>query len=218
MPGWYPTLLLLAAALWPGGEAAAAPEWSARVRAAPELHRLREESPYAPASDLIGAGGERARGEVEVRLRADVLRAVVAGRSTARRDEVPANEVLLLELVAEPELWGQHLTLGKKVTSWDVGFGFRPLDLVQQEDRRAFRAFSPEGVPQVAWETFGEDQALTLVYANPLRGRARSSRDDEAVALRLYHHLGALDVHLVARWSARFLPNSWPVPGELRPD
>ncbi|WP_041448451.1 hypothetical protein [Anaeromyxobacter sp. Fw109-5] len=34
----------------------------------------------------------------------------------------------------EAAVRGNHFTIGKKVVVWDVGFGFRPLDVVQVEE------------------------------------------------------------------------------------
>jgi hypothetical protein len=174
-----------------------------RLWAAPEGSRTNHDSPFAPAAELAQVGGERGRGEADLRLRRGGLAAELSARAIARAGEKLHSQGLVNELFYEADVLGQHLTLGKKVMSWDVGFGYRPLDVVQQEDRRALRPFALEGVPLLAWELFGEEWALTLLYANPLRGRAPAPRDDESAALRHYRKLGAVDVHLVARYSER---------------
>ncbi len=175
------------------------------IRAAPEWSWVNRDSPFGPAAALTGLGAERGRGEVALRLRLEGLTADVAAHLIASEGSRPASEGVLNELFFEAAPLGQHLTVGKKVLSWDVGYGFRPLDVVQQEDRRAFLPFVLEGVPLLALERFGEDSATALVYANPLRGTAPRSRDDEALALRHYRRLGGLDLHLVGRWSKRSL-------------
>jgi hypothetical protein len=174
-----------------------------RLWAAPEGSRSNHDSPFAPAAELAQVGGERGRGEADLRLRRGGLTAELSARAVARTGEKLHSQGLVNELFYEADILGQHLTLGKKVMSWDVGFGCRPLDVVQQEDRRALHPFALEGVPLLAWELFGEEWALTLLYANPLRGRAPAPRDDESAALRHYRKLGAVDVHLVARYSGR---------------
>lgn len=176
---------------------------SGNVWAGPEGSLSRDGSPFAPAAGLAGLDGARGRGEAFLRLRLRGLTAAASARATARRGEALAAQGVVNELFYEADPWGQHFTLGKKVVSWDVGFGYRPLDVVQQEDRRALRPFALEGVPLVAWELFGEDWALALLYANPLRGRAPAPHGDESGALRGYLRLGALDLHLVARYSER---------------
>jgi hypothetical protein len=215
--------LLLAAVLLAAGPARAldpaALDLQLRLRAAPEGTWENRGSPFAPAAGLTGQGAERGRGEVELRLRLDTLTADVAAHLTALQGSRPESVGVLNELFDDLELLGLHLTVGKKVLSWDVGYGFRPLDLVQQQDRRAFLPFALEGVPLLALERFGEHSATSLVYANPLRGTSPRSRDDEALALRHYQRMGGLDLHLVARWSRRSLgqgglAGSW-VPAEL---
>jgi len=190
-----------------------------RLRAAPEGSWKNRDSPFASATDLPGLRTENGRGEAELRVQLDGLTADVAGHLTASPGSRPASEAVLNELFYDEEVRGQHLLIGKKVLSWDVGFGFRPLDVVQQEQRLALLPFSLEGVPLLAWERFSGTSATTLVYANPLRGRSPRSRDDEAVALRHYRRMGELDLHLVVRWSRRTLGQgglaaSW-VPGEM---
>ncbi len=176
-----------------------------RVRAAPEGSWVNRDSPLVPAAALTGLGRERGRGEVELRIRLEVLTADVAAYLTSSVGSRPASEGVLNELFHDAEFWGTHLTVGKKVLSWDVGYGFRPLDVVQQEDRRAFLPFALEGVPLLALERFGEGSATALVYANPLRGKSPRARDEEALALRHYRRLGGLDLHLMTRWSRRSL-------------
>jgi hypothetical protein len=176
-----------------------------RVRAAPEGGWANRDSPFSPVAGLAGVGEVRGQGEAELRLRLEGLTADVAGRLTALEGSRPSTDGVLNELFHDLELLGSHLTLGKKVLSWDVGHGFRPLDVIQQEDRRAFQRFALEGVPLLALEHFRERSATALVYANPLRGRSPRSRDDEALALRHYQRLGGLDLHLVGRWSQRSL-------------
>ncbi|HSN91468.1 MAG TPA: hypothetical protein VLS93_09585, partial [Anaeromyxobacteraceae bacterium] len=176
-----------------------------RLRAAPEGTWAQRGSPFAPAAELAGIGRERGRGEAELRVRGRSLTADLSARTTSLAGSRPASDGVVNELFAEAELAGQHFTLGKKVLPWDVGFGFRPLDVIQQEARRAFLPFALEGVPLVAWERFGERGATAVVWANPLRGRAPRAREDESWALRHYQRLGGLDLHAVGRWSRRTL-------------
>jgi hypothetical protein len=87
--------------------------------------------------------------------------------------------------------------------SWDVGFGFRPLDLLQQENRRSLVATTLEGIPYLSWEKFSGDSAWMLIYANPAQGKAKMTKNDESVALKYYLRDGTTDWHAVARLSER---------------
>jgi hypothetical protein len=129
----------------------------------------------------------------------NALRGVV----TARRDSADAARVTINELSLERPLAGGFVTAGKKVMSWDVGYAFRPLDVVQQEDRRALNPVTLEGVPMLAWEAFDADRALTVVLSNPGRSRGDQPRDDGSLAMRLYRQNGARDEYAVLRVSSR---------------
>jgi len=59
-------------------------------------------------------------------------------------------------------------SIGKKVASWGVGYGYRPLDVIQQEPRQALRTFDLEGVPMLELEYFSAESAVTAILANRL--------------------------------------------------
>lgn len=125
---------------------------------------------------------------------------------TATRVDGGSVRPRLNELSYDGALGSGFLTAGKKVMSWDVGYAFRPLDVVQREDRRALNPLALEGIPMLAWERFDADSATTIVWANPTRGRAASAsrqRDDEAIAIRHYRQRGARDEYAVLRLSRR---------------
>lgn len=138
----------------------------------------------------------------ELRWQNGPLRAVLtATRIGAGETRLHANEFAI-----DRELAGGFLTAGKKVMGWDVGYAFRPLDVVQREDRRALTPLALEGVPMLAWERFDADSATTIVWANPGRGRAPGAakqRSDEAIAIRHYRQRGARDEYAVLRLSER---------------
>lgn len=96
-----------------------------------------------------------------------------------------------------------QLSAGKKVLGWDVGYAFRPNDLVQQEERRQLFGQTPEGRPLLQLEHFGADTAWALVAVQPSRWddapeRQRGPRE-AALAARVYHRAGGLDLHGFAR-------------------
>lgn len=107
------------------------------------------------------------------------------------------------ELHVAWDLGAWQLAAGKKVLGWDVGYGFRPNDVVQQEVRRTQFGQTPEGRPLLMAEHFDADTAWTLVAVQPGRwddapDRQRGARES-ALAARAYHRLGALDLHGFAR-------------------
>jgi len=88
---------------------------------------------------------------------------------------------------------------GKKVVSWDVGYGFRPNDLVQQEVRRTLVAETLEGRPLLMAEHFDADTAWSLVWVNPSNERDNTGAQEAALAARAYWRAGAVDWHGFAR-------------------
>ena len=178
-------------------------EFSAVARTVPETHALRGDGPFREAASLTDFGRDRVRGEVEARAKVRAVTFVGTARALAIEGREPRYEGLLNELYADVSPFGQSFSLGKKIAGWGVGFGFRPLDVVQQQDRRQLVQFTLEGIPAVTWEHFDATAAWAVVYANPTAGRAGASRDDESLAARWFRQDGATDWHGVARWSAR---------------
>lgn len=90
---------------------------------------------------------------------------------------------------------GWQWSAGKKVVSWDVGFGFRPNDVVQQETRRTLASESLEGRPLLMAEHFDADTAWSLVWVNPADPQANTGAQEAALAARVYRRAGAVDWH-----------------------
>ena len=97
-----------------------------------------------------------------------------------------------------------QFSAGKKIVAWDVGYGFRPNDVVQQERRRSLISNTAIGRPVAMAEYFDADNALSLVWVNPRQTSSQASAipeaDEQALAARLYRRIGALDLHGFARY------------------
>ncbi len=175
-----------------------------KLRVIPEYHRDYPNSPFALAASPTNFGRDRSRQEVELRSKLADINLVATARSTIQEDSRPDNDIIVNEIYYETTLFEQRLSLGKKILSWDVGFGFRPLDVIQQENRRAVFTTTLEGVPYIAWEKFTEDSAWMVLFANPGRGKAGAPKDDGSLALKYYLRAGNTDSHAVARVSERY--------------
>lgn len=104
------------------------------------------------------------------------------------------------ELYASGDALGWQWSAGRKIVAWDVGYGFRPNDVVQQEQRRTLLPATPQGRAVVQAEHFDAQAAWTLVWVNPQRrGDPGTGGDEEALAGRAYRHVGAADWHAFAR-------------------
>jgi len=109
----------------------------------------------------------------------------------------------LNDLYQDANLADWQVSAGKKIVSWDVGFGFRPNDMVQQEQRRALINNTLIGRPLVMAEWFGADQALSVVWVNPGRHIDATNADsiqEQALAMRTYWRNGSLDWYGFARY------------------
>ena len=101
------------------------------------------------------------------------------------------------------DLGSWQLAAGRKVLGWDVGYGFRPNDVVQQETRRTQLGQTPEGRPLLQLEHFDADTTWALVLVHPERWQRSAERQrgarEAALAARGYTRLGGLDLHGFAR-------------------
>lgn len=95
-----------------------------------------------------------------------------------------------------------QVSAGKKIVAWDVGHGFRPNDMVQQEERRTLVNSTAEGRPLVMAEHFTADTAWSLVGVNPTAAPDARGALEPALAARYYQRAGAVDWHGFARLGA----------------
>lgn len=185
------------------GTCAQAADVAVNLRVAPEVHQARENSPLHIPEPFDTFDRYTSRQELELRYKNGGLNALLSARWQVHEHTEPQLDTVINELYYDATLGAHYLSIGKKVMSWGVGLGFRPLDLVQRENRRVPYAVTQEGVPLIAWERFNENNAFTLVYANPRRTETTEVRDDEALAVRYYQRLTTTDVFAVARASTR---------------
>lgn len=119
------------------------------------------------------------------------------------RGDAATADARVNELNAAVDLGAWQLVAGKKVVGWDVGHGFRPNDVVQQEARRTLLSTTPEGRPLLQLEHFDAESALSLVWVNPQRVDADDDASrgaaESALALRAYRRFGSLDAFGFAR-------------------
>lgn len=196
------TVLALALSLASGP--AAALEASGSLSLSPEWRSANAASPYAVA--LRGTPARTLRQDLALKLREGGFNAEGRLRVEAADNARPERHGSVNQLYHDGDLGGGHaFTVGRKILSWGVGFGFRPLDVVQREDRRGLNPAPLTGVPVLAWEHYTADEAWTVAVANPWADNSRA-RDARApsLALRGYRLTPAGDdLHAVARLSAR---------------
>lgn len=106
------------------------------------------------------------------------------------------------ELVGTHDTGSWQFSAGKKIVAWDVGYAFRPNDLVQQEERRSLISSLSEGRPVLMAEHFDADTAWSWVWVNPTQSAGEAGAKEPALAARVYQRQGSVDWHGFARVGA----------------
>ncbi|MDP2811262.1 MAG: hypothetical protein Q8O34_14050 [Rhodocyclaceae bacterium] len=187
---------------WAFALPAAAAEFNAAVTVAPGVDSANGASPYHVGAPVVPS--RRSRQDLELRLAEGGFNAQGTLRWQAAEGRTPERHGVANQFYYDSEFapgWGW--TAGKKVMSWGVGFGFRPLDLVQRENRRGVNLPALVGTPLVAVERFTATDAWTLAWARPADGLANEDHRETSLALRWYRLAGGDDLHAVARVSQR---------------
>lgn len=140
--------------------------------------------------------------EAEWKLRSGPVAATLYAQHQQRDAAAARSHAAVNELYASGD-WGGadgwQYSLGRKVVSWDVGYAFRPNDMIGQEERRTLVGNYSRGRPLLQLEHFSAETAWSLVWVNPAN-RQGTGPDEEALALRVYHRAGSWDWHGFARW------------------
>lgn len=187
---------------WAG--TAGAWEFHGAVSVAPEWLSMDENSPYYVAPPTVVLPHRASRQDLELRAQQGGFNAQGILRQQVAEGASPEYHGIANQLYYDGQVSpGLGWTAGKKVLTWGVGFGFKPLDVVQREDRRAVNAPPLVGQPLALIERFTATDALTLACVRPGQGRGDSDADDPALALHWYRLAGADDYHAVARLSHR---------------
>lgn len=183
---------------------ASAAELNASLIVAPLVTTNNSASPYYVGPPAVPAHGRGSRQDLELRLREGGLNVQGTLRWQAIQGATVERHGIANQIYYDGEL-GQGLafTVGKKVMSWGVGFGFRPLDIVQRENRRGVNLPALVGQPLLAVEKFDATDAWTLAWVRPGAGGGGNDSRDGSLALRWYRLAGGDDLHAVARLSHR---------------
>ncbi len=140
--------------------------------------------------------------QAELRAAGNNWHAIATLQSPALDGSNQSGSAWVNELVASHDIGNWQLSAGKKIVSWDVGYAFRPNDVVQQENRRSLLASTLEGRPLLMAEVLDADTAWSLVRVNPGKTSNQTGADEPAWAARLYQRQGAVDWHGFARYGA----------------
>jgi hypothetical protein len=140
--------------------------------------------------------------EAELRASGHGLSSVVTLQQQWLSGGATSSKAWVNELYASHDGGAWQFSAGKKIVAWDVGYGFRPNDVIQQEARRTLIASTPEGRPLLMAEYFNASTAWSWVWVNPTASGAALGAAEPALALRAYQRDGAVDWHGFARVGA----------------
>ena len=175
-----------------------------KIHAVGENREARDDSVFALGLPLTSFGKDRARLEGEVRGRAGPFSLQATGTVSEQEGSQPSSRALVNQAYFDFGEGAIRGSAGKKILSYDVGYGFRPLDFLQREARLLVLPPALEGVNSVALERFSAERAVGLIVANPGNGREPDPKDDGSAAARYYQRAGSTDLHATARYSERF--------------
>lgn len=176
--------------------------WTTRVIA--EGRSVRADSAFGAGLPLTGFGRDRYRVEQELRGRTGPVSLLLTATESGQEGSKPTGRFVANEAYADLELGGERFSVGKKVLSGDVAYGFRPIDVLQRESRLQLAPPPLDGIPMMSWDNFSTDGAWSLVITNPGHQRRGVAREDGSVALKIYRRDGGADIHGILRHSRRY--------------
>ncbi len=141
--------------------------------------------------------------QAELRARARNWNATATVQQQNLRGQDAQGQSWVNELVATHDAGSWQYSVGKKIVGWDVGYAFRPNDMVQQEVRRTLVSTTAEGRPVAMAEYFDAESAWSLVLVNPTSDTSRLGAAEPAFAARFYQRHGSVDWHGFARTAER---------------
>ncbi|MGI9134317.1 MAG: hypothetical protein ACR2I0_10315 [Rhodoferax sp.] len=146
---------------------------------------------------------DSASAELELRARGRRWNASATLQQQAGAGQGTQGTAWFNELVWHHDAGQWQFSGGKKIVGWDVGYAFRPNDMVQQEQRHTLSSSTAEGRPVLMVEQFDADSAWSLVAVNPLADRGERAGKEPALALRYYQRAGNADWYGFARSGIR---------------
>ena len=186
---------------------AAAIDVSGQVRPQYVAQQLTRRGPLAQAdalqSGLVASPADGPVLDTELRAHGGLWSAVGTLEQQDPSDSAWKSRAWFNELYVSGDASGWQLSAGRRIVAWDVGYGFRPNDIVQQEARRTLLSVTPVGRSLLMAERYDARSAWSLVAVNLERSRQDLGAQEPAVDARVYWRDGAVDWHGFARVGVR---------------
>ncbi len=107
------------------------------------------------------------------------------------------------ELYLTKNLNDWEITLGRRISSWGVGYGFRPLDVVQQYDQQTISRQSAIGKNMIALEHFSGMSSWSLLWVNPNRSDESQNHGIKSIVSKYSTSQDNYDLHAVLRYNRK---------------
>jgi hypothetical protein len=154
---------------------------------------------HALQSGIADLSASGATLQTELRVSGKGMTSVLTLQQQRNQGQATDSNAWVNELYASHDAGAWQFSAGKKILAWDVGYGYRPNDMVQQETRRTLISSTPEGRAMLLAEHFTASTAWSLVWVNPTAARDSLGAQEPALAARLYQRSGAADWYGFAR-------------------
>ncbi len=184
--------------------AAGAVEFHAAISVAPQTVTEDRGSPYYVGPPTVDTPRRSGRNDLQLRMQEGGFNAQGILRQEVADGQRPGYHGIANQFYYDGQITpGLGWTVGKKVMPWGVGFGFKPLDVIQREDRRGINPPPLVGVPLVALERLTATDAWTVAWTRPGQGNGETDSRDSSLALHWYRLADGDDLHGVMRVSQR---------------
>ncbi len=121
--------------------------------------------------------------------------------NTLSDDKSPDTAFNVNELFLSHSIDNWELTLGRRINSWGVGYGFRPLDVVQQYDRQTTSQQSMIGKNQFSLEYFSDTSSWSLLWVNPFPDEEINNQQRESFVAKYSTSRESHDLHTLLRYN-----------------
>ncbi len=112
--------------------------------------------------------------------------------------DIKMNELYLTKSISNWEF-----TLGRQISSWGVGYGFRPLDVIQQYDRQTTNQRSVIGKNRIALDYYFGMSSWSLVWVDPMKSGGKDNRNMASIVSKYSTSRDNYDLHAVARYNKK---------------
>ncbi len=118
------------------------------------------EKPQANSQQTLELTGAHSNKLINIFYLLSLRHQITSNRT--QETEFTSNELYLSKSLSD---W--DIIVGRRISSWGVGYGFRPLDVIQQFDQQTTSQQSPMGKNTLAVEYFSAMSSWSLVWVNP---------------------------------------------------